>query len=94
MPLLASFRTCLLIINPTTPPDPEPTLRVGVRALTSAALAYLPDAEAIHRELPARLNSTSFRSILLAQLEITISHEPTLVLAHSICLSYPASIIM
>jgi hippurate hydrolase len=25
-------------------PDPEPTLRVGVRALTSAALAYLPPA--------------------------------------------------
>jgi hippurate hydrolase len=31
-------------------PDPEPTLRVGVRALTSAALAYLPAAEATHKD--------------------------------------------
>jgi hypothetical protein len=29
-------------------PDPEPTLRAGIQALTSAALAYLPAAEAIN----------------------------------------------
>jgi amidohydrolase len=30
-------------------PDPEPTLRVGVRALTSATLAYLPAAEVMQK---------------------------------------------
>jgi amidohydrolase len=34
--------------QPNFRPDPEPTLRVGVRALTSAALAYLPAAGFIY----------------------------------------------
>jgi amidohydrolase len=34
--------------QPNFAPDPEPTLRVGVRALTSAALAYLPAASLVY----------------------------------------------
>lgn len=35
--------------QPNFAPDPEPTLRGGVRAFTSAALAYLPAAEAVQK---------------------------------------------